>query len=144
VRYGAESLAIDLRGTVAESKAVSYNNLCAYRIRLGALDQARSDAREGLSLAREAQSTMHAGIALQHLSLIGALTGNVERAARLIGYVDKVYREEGAQREPTEAWGHAELMKTLHERIPEAELAGLVARGASWPEDRAAEEALEL
>ena len=144
VAHGIEALEIDLRVRNASGAAVGHNNLCAYRISLGKLDEARADAREGLRLSRDVQRAIITAMSLQHLALIGALTGNGASAARLLGYIDKVYADEGAQREPTEAWSHGQLLEALRERLPEAEIQTLAAQGAAWPEDRAVEESLTL
>ena len=46
-------------------------------------------AREGLRWARQAQDATRIAIALQHIALLLALRGEVNDAARLIGYVNR-------------------------------------------------------
>src|SRR5207302_5732286 len=140
----SEALAIDLRGKDAVNQAIGYNNLAAYRICLGKLDEAKSDASEALRLARDSQSAIQVAISSQHLALIGALNHNAERATRLLGFVDKAYREEGGEREPTEAWAYRKLLASLHDQLGEDEIAVLLAEGEAWSEDHAAAEAMRL
>ena len=124
--------------------ALSYINIAAYRIALGDVDGAREAAREGLRWARQAQNALLIAIALQHLALLLALRGEVNDAARLIGYVNVQYKELGSEREATEKWGYEKLMAALHEHLSEAEIEKLAAEGAAWSEDRAVEEALKV
>jgi haloacid dehalogenase-like hydrolase len=100
----------------------------AYRIALGEVDRAREAAREALRWARQAQDALLIAIALQHFSLLLALRGEVNDAARLIGYVNVQFKELGYAREATEKWGYEKLM----------------AEGAAWSEDQAVEEALKV
>jgi hypothetical protein len=58
--------------------------------------------------------------------------------------VDARYADLGNKREPTEQWGYDKLMVKLRELLREDELAPLLAAGATWSEDRAVEEALQL
>jgi hypothetical protein len=108
------------------------------------VDGAREAAREGLRVARQAQYAGGIAITLQHFSLLGALRGEVNDAARLIGYVNVQYNELGFERESTEKWGYEKLMAALHEQLSDAEIEKLAAEGAAWSEDRAAEEALKV
>jgi len=144
VSYGSEALTLDLRGKNARNQAISYHNLAAYRIALGQTEEARCDAREAVRLAHEVQSEFYIAIAVQHLALIAASSGQAPCAARLLGWVDAVYERAGNQREPTESWGHEKLMVALREQLGEAEIAKLSAEGASWPEDQAVKEATKV
>jgi tetratricopeptide (TPR) repeat protein len=144
LRLAGEALEIQSRGKNASSLAVSYINIAAYRIALGDVDGAREAAREGLRVARQAQYAGGIAITLQHFSLLGALRGEVNDAARLIGYVNVQYNELGFERESTEKWGYEKLMAALHEQLSDAEIEKLAAEGAAWSEDRAAEEALKV
>jgi predicted ATPase/class 3 adenylate cyclase len=142
IAYASESLTLDLRGKNSVNKAVSYNNLAAYRTALGKLDEARSGAREAVRLGREAQNSTQVAIAVQNLALIGALAGDLHRSAQLLGYVDKVYRDAGSEREPTEAWVYAKLITSLR-GLRQDEAIELRTEGSTWSEDQAADEALK-
>jgi hypothetical protein len=66
-----------------------------------------------------------------------------QRAARLLGYVERGYeRETYGVREPTVQRSYEILVAALREQLPERELAGLVEQGASLQEDVAAREAM--
>lgn len=144
VQYATEALEIDKRLRRKSNLAISYNNLAAYRTALGQLDQARQDARAGVRAAREAQSSQMVAIGIQHLSVIGALRGQTESAARLLGYVNATYRSSGNKREPTEAQGHERLMKVLHENMSDAQLESALTRGEGMTEEQAIEEAMRV
>jgi tetratricopeptide (TPR) repeat protein len=143
-RWAGEALEIQSRGKNARGLALSYLNIAAYRIALGDVDGARESAREGLRWARQAQYAYFIAIALQHIGLLLALRGDVNDAARLIGYVDRQYKELGLKREATETWGYEKLMAALHEQLSEAEIEKLAAEGAAWPEDQAVDAALKV
>jgi hypothetical protein len=105
---------------------------------------ARESAGEALRWARQAQHAFDVAIALQHIALLLALRGEVNDAARLIGYVNAQYQELGSEREPTERWGYEKLMAALRELLSDAEIEQLAAMGATWSEDRAVEEAVKV
>jgi predicted ATPase len=132
------------RGLDAVSSAIDHNNTAAYRIRLGDIDGARASAGEGLNFARRAQAAMMIAIALQHFALLMALSGQPQKAARLLGYVEVQLNELGITRETTEKWCYEKLMAALREHLSEAEITKLAADGAAWSEDQAVEEALKI
>jgi len=144
VRLANETLEIDQQGKNSRALGIDYVNLAAYRIALGDLDGSRESARRGLRIARERQESILAAIALQHLSLIAALSDQGKSAARLLGYVDVQYKAIDYQREPTEQWGYDRLMAALREKLSDAEIKGLGAEGAAWSEDQAVEQALKV
>jgi predicted ATPase/class 3 adenylate cyclase len=144
LRLASEALEIKSRGKNTISLAIAHSNIAAYRIALGDVDGARESAREGLRWARQAQYALSIASALQHIGLLLALRGEVNDAARLIGYVDRQYKELGIEREGTERWGYEKLMGALREQLSDAEIERLAAEGAAWSEDQAAEEALKV
>ena len=81
---------------------------------------------------------------LQHIALLLALRGEVNDAARLIGYVNVQFKELGNERETTEKWGYEKLMAALREHLSKTEIEKLAAEGAAWSEDQAVEEALKV
>jgi hypothetical protein len=58
--------------------------------------------------------------------------------------VNAQYKGLGAEREGTEQLGYERLMAALPERLADAEINKLAAEGATWPEDRAIDEALRV
>lgn len=90
------------------------------------------------------QDALPIAVALQHLALLVALRGEVNHAARLIGYINVQFKELGQERETTERWGYEKLMFALHERLSDAQIEKLTAEGAAWSEDQAVEEALKV
>ncbi|MGA9943736.1 MAG: tetratricopeptide repeat protein [Candidatus Cybelea sp.] len=140
----SEALEIRTGGKNATDLATRYLNITAYRIASGDVDGAREAAREGLRWARQAQYAVSSAVALQHLALLLALRGEVNDAARLIGYVNVQFKELGNEREATEKWGYEKLVAALREQLSEAEIEKLAAEGAAWSEDQAVDEALKV
>lgn len=144
LELGAESITANRGLGRLGALANALCNMAAYRIAVGDAEAARDAAREAVRTGQAAQSPAMIAFASQHLAQIGAARGEVERAARLLGYVDMVVREEGRQREPTERRGQEKLMDSLRAKLDDARIAALAAEGAAWSEDRAVEEALKL
>lgn len=144
ILHGNEALAIELRGKNLGRQAWCYANLAAYRVALGQLEDAQSCARSSLLLARELQREFQIAVGIQHLALIESLMNDIRRAARLLGYADKWYREGRGERELTEKWSYVTLMRRLSEHLTENEIRTLLAEGAAWSEDQAVEEALKV
>jgi predicted ATPase/class 3 adenylate cyclase len=143
LRLTTEALEILARGKNVTNLAIGYNNTAAYRIALGDVDGADKAAREGLRWARQAQSALHIAMTLQQLALLGALRRQAHNAARLIGYVDRQYKELGSERESTEQMGYKKLMAALQEQLSDREMEMLAAEGAAWSEDQAVEAVLQ-
>ncbi len=139
LRLTTEALEILARGKNATNLAIGYNNSAAYRISLGDIHEAGRAAREGLRWARQAQSALHIAMTLQQFALLGALRGQAQNAARLIGYVNTQYKELGSERESTEQLGYEKLIAALRQQIGDAEMQRLAAEGAGWSEDQAVE-----
>ena len=58
--------------------------------------------------------------------------------------MDVQLKKLGVKREPTEEWGHGQLITSLREQLSEVEMDKLAAEGAAWSEDQAVEEALRV
>jgi hypothetical protein len=144
LRAANEALEIYARGKDTTSIAIGHNNSAAYRIALADLTGARTSAREGLRVARQAQHDLQIAIALQHFAVLAGIGGDTRRGMQLLGYVDAQFAELGMQREFTEQWGNDKLMEALREALSADEIAILGAEGAAWSEDRAVEEALKV
>ena len=144
LRLAGEAIELGLRGKDAWTLAMRYANIAAYRVAAGDLDGAREAACEGLRLARQVRFKEVIAGALQHLALLSAMRGEVNDAARLIGYVNLRYKELGYEREATEEWGYEKLLAALHEQLSDVQIEQLAAEGAAWTEDQAVEEALKV
>jgi tetratricopeptide (TPR) repeat protein len=118
------------------------SNLAAYCLALGDLAEAGSAARDSLREARSLGLPLYLVNAVEHLAVVGVQTGQVERAARLLGYCDAWYRAKGITRQGTEKAGYDRLNALLAQALPEPVREQLLAEGAGWSEAQAAEEAL--
>jgi predicted ATPase/DNA-binding CsgD family transcriptional regulator len=140
----SESLVIRSRGKERTDLTIDLNNISAYHIALGELDDARESVREALREAQAEQNAWNTAVALQHLALLAALGSQGRLAAQLIGYVDKQFADLGIQRETTEEWIYGKLIASLRAELTESAIASLGEEGAVWSEDRAVEEALAV
>jgi hypothetical protein len=107
-------------------KASWHNNSAAYCVALGDIAAARESALEALRLARQVGHEVYLAVALQHLALLAALGGDIQRGADLLGYVDARYDK---------------LMAALRVTLTEDEITRLAAEGGAWSEDQAVEKA---
>jgi len=139
-----DALDILLRGKNANLIATALTNRAAYRIALGDFGGAREAAREGFRFARRAQNEGLLASSLEHIALLAALEGDVQRAARLLGYVDAEHCRIEQQRTLTEKGLRDKLGAALRETLSEDEIKSLAAEGAAWSEDRAVEQALKV
>jgi hypothetical protein len=81
--------------------------------------------------------------ALEHLAAALASRDEVTTAALLAGFVEASYSSFGYQRETTERSSHNILATTLRDRLPEADLAVLMRRGAAMSSAEAMETAMQ-
>jgi tetratricopeptide (TPR) repeat protein len=140
----AQAVAAAARQARAKRVEISAReNAAAYQLVLGDIDGARLSAREALELARGAHP-MDAAIAIQHLATVAGLRGDAGRAARLRGYVDGWYSNEGCERDLTERRTYEILMTALQERFTGAEIEALAAEGAQLSEEQAVLEAFAV
>jgi len=119
-------------------------NLAIYRIALDEYPEAAADVLEALAILRDSQDSCQSAIALQHVALIDALTGNVPQAARLTGYVDRFFSANNLEREATESMGRDRLETALREHLSEAAYNALLRDGAALSEQEAIKEALDV
>jgi tetratricopeptide (TPR) repeat protein len=141
----AESAAATLHDAgFFRAEAITRSNASGYLLLLGRIDDAAAAARDALVLSQRAQNAQFVTIGIQHLATIAALRGDVQRAARLAGYVDAWYSAQGYARESTEQRTYDMLARALRPRLSEGEIARLEEHGAVLPEDAAAAEALTI
>ena len=124
-----------------EASDADHARRCVYRLALGQLEFARTDARKALQRALHDRDDLAIAIVLQHFALIEALIGETRTSARLRGYVDGRYGELGYRRGLTEEWSYQRLIETLQSRLSVSEIVSLAAQGAAWNERRAILEA---
>jgi predicted ATPase len=118
------------------------NNLAGYSAAVDELPAARAAVRESLARLKEADPKSGlVSIALEHLALVLALEGDVERAARILGYCEAAYAEAGYVREFTERTSNDRLTRILDERLASLDAARLRETGAAFTLERAIEEA---
>jgi hypothetical protein len=79
---------------------------------------------------------------LEHLALVAALAGNREGAARLLGYTVAFYAAGAGSREFTELATYNRLIAELGRELTQERIAALMAEGAAWSEDEAADAAI--
>jgi predicted ATPase/class 3 adenylate cyclase len=143
--------ALDMAREVAEhytramdklSTTLNNNNMAAYLLALGRVDEAYARLAEAVKLARDGQAAVQLTYTLQHLAAVAAMRGHLERSARLLGYVDCRMTELGAVSEYTERQEREKVDAMLAGKFNESELAALRREGAALSEDQAVEEAL--
>jgi predicted ATPase/class 3 adenylate cyclase len=139
-----EILPTDRGGSDRGMLATHLANLAGYLIAVDDLPEAASAAREAVAL-RAAQDPDHAYIAssLEHIALICALGGDLERAARLEAYADAALRRHGLEREHTETATHDRLTGLLHAGLSPEELRRSSAAGEALRPEAAIALALE-
>ena len=120
--YDATSMGSDLR-------AAQESNLAAYLFALGRYREARSMA---LAAIEDADSD-YVAIPLQHLTAILALQ-HPKRAARLLGYVEKVFAEAPFVRQHPEQCTYDFLITTLRRTMDDDQIAKLGREGAAMTE----------
>jgi len=144
LRYVTEALELGAWGKNATHLAIYHANCAAYRIALATLGTARDAARDAVHWAIEAKNDLILADAIQHLALIAAQSGDIQRAAQLGGYADAQYKELGEPRESTEAWSYDKLMEALRDTLDPAAAQTLAAEGAAWTSEQAVADALKV
>jgi predicted ATPase/DNA-binding XRE family transcriptional regulator len=136
------SVAIDLRTDMAR-----------YFIDVARYDEAKSHARETLTLARERHQDVYATFALQHLASIAVLQAQLfseravavsPRAARILGFADARIAQRGSVLRVDERPFYERTLMALRAAIGAEAAAKLMAEGAAMTEEQAVEEALVL
>ncbi|MBV8164473.1 MAG: tetratricopeptide repeat protein [Candidatus Eremiobacteraeota bacterium] len=136
----ALELALEIVGQQGD-RYITHNNIAAYLVFLGRLDEARTAALDGLRSARNSQSELHTAISILHLAAVAAGRGNVTQGARLFGYSTHVFKVKAYTAEPTERQAFEKVDALLRHDLKDAERDALVKEGASMSEDEAVEEA---
>ncbi len=146
-KAGDAERALELAREVLDEPGEGYiglNNVAAYLIYLGRLDEARAAAKRGLRLTRDSQVELHTAISVMHMAAIASGTGDAALGARLFGYASNVFKVANYAPEFTEQQESDALEARLQQSLPEQQLRTLLKEGASLTEDQAVEEALRV
>jgi tetratricopeptide (TPR) repeat protein len=115
--------------------------LAGYLFRSGAIDEALEHGLSILRTSREELFPYGIGPAFQIVAGVSFVRGELERAARLLGYAHARFTE---QRIPPNAYVDVDpewFLGPLRERLGERRLMELMSDGAAWSEERAVDEA---
>jgi tetratricopeptide (TPR) repeat protein len=116
-------------------------NLAAYALAADDVEAARGYAREALDVAVDLDYRSAALAQIEHVAVIAGLQGDLERAARLLGFTEAARRRRGLRRGPTEHAGQERLVAALTARFSPEELRRRMAEGAILGDARAILEA---
>jgi predicted ATPase/class 3 adenylate cyclase len=119
-------------------------NAAAYLLALRRFDEAWAAVRENLELCVVRDEVDWLAVSIGHHAHLAAETGDVVRAARLLGYADAVFRKVGSTREPTEQLGYGRTRELIRAALSEDRIAVLITEGAAMEQDAAVAEALAI
>jgi len=114
-------------------------NLAGVHTERGELDTARAVAAEGVPILREGGQIWLLG---DHIALLLARRGDIERAAQMTGYADAGYAANGASRQANEARARDATRRLLEHSLPADAIERVIAAGAVMTEDEACAVAL--
>ncbi len=129
----------DLRST-----ACAACKLAAYSILADDLASARTHARDVIEVLQSDRHPLFLADALDSLSLIATLQGNIERGLLLLAYVENAYRRLAHARGFEQQLCHERHVGVLTASLGAEALAERLKVGANVAEDRAIEEALAV
>ncbi len=117
-------------------------NGAAYLLALGRWDEALANARESLELAQRIDRQQLVARAIGHLAHVDAETDDVERATRLLGWVDASNRRTASASEPTEQRGLDRVLELARAVLPEDRIDALLVEGAALDQGAAIAQAM--
>ena len=145
----SQSISLDRSSRKGRPASTDFANLAAYLITVERFDEARTHARDSLSIARLHQAEVTVAFAVQHLAALSmtlrpgeAAAEAFARAARLLGFTDARLVQLGAFREFTEETLAQALRAKLRDALGDEELERQLATGSALSEDSAVAEAL--
>ena len=146
VELAREAVEIGITSQDRPGVMLTRSNLAGYLLALGAVDEAGQAAKESL---RDAHSvggrSNYVAWTMHHLALVAAQRGQVERSARLLGYIEAWYQaNKEFEREFNERVSHDRASALVVAALAERERARLMDEGASWTEEEATEQALKI
>ena len=116
---------------MGDRAVVTLHNLGSALLGLGRAAEAEERFAEALALAREYDLADDPGYALDGLAAAAAALGQPERAARLVGAADAVFRAVGVSPQQFEAARREEVLSRLREELGPEALAAAMAQGAT-------------
>jgi predicted ATPase/class 3 adenylate cyclase/pimeloyl-ACP methyl ester carboxylesterase len=122
---------------------VLLHNLAGYLAAIDDLSGALAAAREAIGIWARNPDRAGVAVAMEHLSLVYALRGELTLAAMLEGYADAALQRYGFMREFTEATSHDRITVLLGKGLAPDELARVSLEGASLTPEAAIALALE-
>ena len=127
------------RGSLAENRT----SAVAYNLMLGDGAAARRAALDAFELSQRRWGGISI-ITQLSLATLAARCGDVERSARLKGYIDKVYASNGEVRRPSDDVTYAFLVAALSDGLSQRQIRLLAADGEALTEDQAADVAFSI
>ncbi len=146
-KQGDAERALELVQEIIDQPGERYivlNNMAAYLIHLGRLDEALAAAQRGLRLTRDSQIEIHTAISILHMAAIALGRGNPTLGARLFGYASNVFTANSYALEFTEQKELDALQAQLPQSVSDQQLQALLKEGAALTEDQAVEQALHV
>ena len=123
-------------------KVLGLTNLAAYLLAADRIEEARLNARSALHEAIALDWRAAIVRLVEHLALVAALTEQTATAARMFGYSVAFYETGAASREHTELATYDRLSALVSSAIPPPGLQRLMAEGADWTGEQAAQNAV--
>ena len=125
---------------------ITRSNLAGYLLALNRIDEAQEAAKASIRETRRVGGRPnYIACALEHLVVVAAERGQFERAARLLGYLDRWYE------------AHTDFFRDLNEQksclrarallaaaLSDKDRERFMRQGAGWSEDHASEEGLAI
>ena len=137
-----EAHAIRRVSKYSSNMAIDQVSMALYALALGDVEAAQEHASTALAAGRLVDNE---AVTVNALIACGALCvrrNQIERAARLLGYIDTRTQRFTLARDRTEEQLYAELSVPLRTHLDAGRLAELASEGALWSQERAAAEAL--
>ena len=122
-------------------KVLGLTNLAAYLLAADRVEDARLIARTALHEAIALDWRAAVVRLIEHLALIAALFEQTATAARMLGYSVAFYETGAASREHTELATYDRLLGLVSSAVPQHRLERLMAEGAEWTGEQAAQNA---
>jgi predicted ATPase/class 3 adenylate cyclase len=138
LELGNQAVGLSKKLNDASLQASLLVNLAAFLIEDRQYAAARTLSHEALELAHERHYTIPLCIAIDHLSVIAAIGGELRTPARLLGFTEESMQTAGFVREDVEQRGYERLTAILNAKLPADELAGLLEAGRAITEKEAA------
>jgi len=137
LRYATAAESEARRCNAVATLALILCNLAGYRLHGDDLAGGAAAAAEALGLSRAIGQDYLAVMCLEHLALALTLSGEIVRAAQVLGFVDAHYKSAGQTREWLEQAGHDRMVARLQAALPPDRLQSLRDEGAAWAPESA-------